>query len=57
LFRLVNHQLAFNLEESVMIKHNSDPFLAQTSVMLVILLVMYVLGNDTSPIDHLLASR
>lgn len=40
-----------------MIKHNSDPFLAQTSVMLLILLVMYVLGNDVSPIDHLIASR
>jgi hypothetical protein len=40
-----------------MIKPQSDPFLAQTSVMLLILLVMYVLGNDASPIDHLMASR
>ncbi|MDD4914094.1 MAG: hypothetical protein PHW13_03520 [Methylococcales bacterium] len=40
-----------------MIKHNSDPFLAQTSVMLVILLAIYVFGGDASPIDHLLASR
>jgi len=40
-----------------MIKHNSDPFLAQTSVMLVVLLVMYVLGGDTVTVDQLLVTR
>jgi hypothetical protein len=40
-----------------MIKHKSDPFLAQTSAMLVVLLVMYVLGGDTVTVDHLLATR
>lgn len=40
-----------------MIKHKSDPFLAQTSVMLVVLMVMYVLGGDAATVDHLLVTR
>jgi len=40
-----------------MIKQNSDSFLAQTSVMLLILLVMYVINGDVGSIDHLLAAR
>ncbi|WP_281413666.1 hypothetical protein [Methylomonas paludis] len=40
-----------------MIKQKSDPFLAQTSAMLLILLVMYVLGGDNAGIDHLLIVR
>jgi len=40
-----------------MIKPKNDPFLAQTLLMLAVLLVMYAIGNDTSGIDHLLAVR
>jgi len=41
-----------------MLKEKNDPFLAQTSAMLLILLVMYVIGGDNSGIDQLLlASR
>jgi hypothetical protein len=40
-----------------MIKQKSDPFLAQTTVMLAILLVMYVMGGDAGSFDHLLAVR
>jgi|APLak6261673822_1056097.scaffolds.fasta_scaffold01884_5 hypothetical protein len=40
-----------------MIKQKSDPFLAQTSVMLAVLLVMYVLGGDAGSLDYLLAAR
>ena len=40
-----------------MIKPKTDPFLAQTSVMLVILLVMYAIGGDSSAVDHLLVTR
>jgi len=40
-----------------MVKQKNDPFLAQTSVMLVILLVMYVVGGDTAAVDHLLITR
>ncbi len=35
-------------------KQDSDPFLAQASVMLVILLVMYALGSEPSNLDHLI---
>lgn len=35
-------------------KHDSDPFLAQASLMLVIMLVMYALGDDPGNLDHLL---
>lgn len=39
-------------------KQNSDPFLAQASVMLVIMLVMLALGNEPANLDHLmLAAR
>lgn len=41
----------------VMIKHKSDPFLAQASVMLAIMLVMYALGGDSGNLDHLIAAR
>ncbi|MGZ4958683.1 MAG: hypothetical protein ACXV7J_05480 [Methylomonas sp.] len=42
-----------------MMKHKSDPFLAQTSAMLAVLLVMYALGGDaaTATVDHLLVAR
>ncbi len=40
-----------------MIKRKSDPFLAQASVMLVIMLVMYALGGDNGNLDHLIAAR
>ena len=40
-----------------MMKQKSDPFLAQTSAMLAVLVVMYVLGGDTAGLDHLLAAR
>ena len=40
-----------------MIKQKSDPFLAQTSVMLAILVVMYAVGGDVGGFDHLLAAR
>ncbi len=40
-----------------MIKPNSDPFLAQTSAMLAVLLVMYVLGGDAATVDQLLVTR
>ncbi len=40
-----------------MIKPNSDPLLAQTSVMLVVLVVMYVLGGDAATVDQLLVTR
>ena len=47
----------FYLKVSVMIKQKSDPFLAQTLVMLAVLLVMYVIGGDSGGIEHLLAAR
>ncbi len=31
----------------------SDPFLAQTAVMLVVLLVVYALGEQPAHLDHL----
>jgi len=40
-----------------MIKPKSDPFLAQTSVMLLILLVIFVLDIDSGNLDHLIAAR
>ncbi len=40
-----------------MVKRNSDPFLAQTTAMLLILLVMYVVGGDSATIEHLLQAR
>ncbi len=40
-----------------MIKQKSDPFLAQASVMLLILLVMFILGADGGHPDHLFAKR
>jgi hypothetical protein len=40
-----------------MIKNKSDSFLAQTSVMLVILIVMYVLGADHGNLEHMIAAR
>ncbi|WP_269473488.1 MULTISPECIES: hypothetical protein [Methylomonas] len=42
-----------------MMKHKPehDPFLAQASVMLVLLLVMYALGGDSGNLDHLIAAR
>jgi hypothetical protein len=40
-----------------MIKQKSDPFLAQTSLMLVILLVVYVVNGDSSHIEHLFRLR
>jgi hypothetical protein len=40
-----------------MLKHKSDPFLAQASAMLVILFVMYALGGDSGNLDHLIAAR
>lgn len=45
------------LKVIIMIKHKSDPFLAQASAMLVILFVMYVLGGDSGNPDHLIAAR
>jgi len=38
-------------------KREFDPFLAQASLMLAILVVMYALGNDTGNLDHLIAAR
>lgn len=38
-------------------KHDSDPFLAQASVMLVIMLVMYAIGGEPGNLDHLIAAR
>lgn len=35
-------------------KQGSDPFLAQASVMLVILLVMFALGSEPGNLDHLM---
>jgi hypothetical protein len=40
-----------------MVKRNSDPFLAQTTAMLLILLVMFVVNGDYINIDHLLLAR
>jgi hypothetical protein len=40
-----------------MVKRNSDPFLAQTTAMLLILLVMFVVGGDFGTLDHLLSVR
>ena len=40
-----------------MVKRNSDPFLAQTTAMLLILLVMYVVDGNSALIDHLLQAR
>jgi len=37
-----------------MIKQKSDPFLAQTAVMLVVLLVVYALGEQPANLDHLM---
>ena len=39
-----------------MIKPKSDPFLAQTSAMLLILLVMYFIG-DNNIFDQILTTR
>lgn len=38
-------------------KQNSDPFLAQASAMLVIMLVMYAIGSEPGNLDLLIASR
>jgi hypothetical protein len=39
-------------------KQDSDPFLAQASLMLVILLVMFAIGGESVSLDHLvIASR
>lgn len=38
-------------------KQDSDPFLAQASVMLVVMLVMYALGGEPANLDHLIAAR
>jgi hypothetical protein len=40
-----------------MIKRNSDPFIAQTATMLVILLVVYVIGDDATLANHLFITR
>ncbi len=40
-----------------MLKQKSDPFLAQTSVMLLVLLVMYAIGGDAGGIDHIMLPR
>jgi hypothetical protein len=42
---------------TIMLKRKSDPFLAQTSAMLVILLVVYALGADTTSVEHLILAR
>ncbi len=34
-------------------KQDSDPFLAQASVMLVILLVMLAIGGESANLEHL----
>lgn len=38
-------------------KYDSDPFLAQASLMLVIMLVMYAIGGEPSNLDHLIGAR
>lgn len=38
-------------------KQNSDPFLAQATAMLVIMLVMFAIGGESANLDHLLAAR
>lgn len=39
----------------MMKQHKSDPFLAQTAVMLVVLLVVYALGEQPpANLDHLM---
>jgi len=45
-----------NLKVIAMMKqHKSDPFLAQTAVMLVVLLVVYALGEQPpANLDHLM---
>lgn len=46
---------AINQEVIVMMKHQkSDPFLAQTAVMLVVLLVVFALGEQPASLDHLM---
>lgn len=35
-------------------KQDSDPFLAQASLMLVILLVMFAIGGEPGNLDHLI---
>lgn len=46
---------AINQEVIAMSKQQKqDPFLAQTAVMLVVLLVVFALGEQPAPIDHLL---
>jgi hypothetical protein len=40
-----------------MVKRNSDPFLAQTTAMLLILLVMFVVGGDLDTVEQLLLAR
>ena len=40
-----------------MVKQKSDPFLAQTTAMLLILVVMFVVGGDLDTIEHLLLAR
>jgi hypothetical protein len=39
---------------AMMKKQESDPFLAQTAVMLVVLLVVYALGEQPANLDHLM---
>jgi hypothetical protein len=47
-----------NLEIDMIKKQDSDPFLAQASLMLVILLVMFAIGGESASLDHLvIASR
>lgn len=35
-------------------QQKSDPFLAQTAVMLVVLIVLYALGEQPANLDHLI---
>ncbi|MCQ8182103.1 hypothetical protein NP603_13360 [Methylomonas sp. SURF-1] len=35
-------------------QQKSDPFLAQTAVMLVVLIVVYALGQQPAHLDHLI---
>jgi hypothetical protein len=37
-------------------KQNSDPFLVQVTVMLVILLVVFFIGDEPSNLNHLLVA-
>jgi hypothetical protein len=49
LFRAINLKVI-----AMMKKQKSDPFLAQTAVMLVVLLVVYALGEQPANLDHLM---